>query len=237
VEEPSSPVDRDRQVASHTKRALTGHVVTRWYRAPELILLEHNYDAQIDIWSAGCIFAELLGMMRANIPEHSNRGPLFPGSSCFPLSPENKSKAKSYSRGSRDQLKMIFDVIGTPTEDEFDCLAKDARAYVKKQFAPRPAVDLAEKYPGASANAVDLLERMLQFDAQKRITVDEALRHPALDAVKTCASEPRASGKGVYLPFEKDLPSTGRGDDLSEKELRKAFLAEMQRFRREPTTL
>ena len=41
------------------KRGLTRHVVTRWYRAPELILIEKNYDEKIDIWSFGCVFAEL----------------------------------------------------------------------------------------------------------------------------------------------------------------------------------
>lgn len=43
---------------------LTSHVVTRWYRAPELILIEKNYDSKIDVWSLGCIFAELLGMIK-----------------------------------------------------------------------------------------------------------------------------------------------------------------------------
>ncbi len=50
------------------KRELTGHVVTRWYRAPELILLEKDYGEAIDVWSVGCIFAELLTMMKENVP-------------------------------------------------------------------------------------------------------------------------------------------------------------------------
>ena len=69
------------------KRELTGHVVTRWYRAPEIILLEKDYGPGIDIWAVGCIFAELLGMMRENAPTFMDRTPLFPGKSCFPLSP------------------------------------------------------------------------------------------------------------------------------------------------------
>lgn len=48
------------------ERDITGHVVTRWYRAPEIILLEKSYDEGIDIWAVGCIFAELLGMQRSN---------------------------------------------------------------------------------------------------------------------------------------------------------------------------
>lgn len=70
------------------KRELTGHVVTRWYRAPELILLEKDYGEAIDIWSVGCIFAELLTMMKENVPNSLDRKPLFPGNSCFPLSPD-----------------------------------------------------------------------------------------------------------------------------------------------------
>ena len=54
------------------KRQLTGHVVTRWYRAPELILLEKDYGPAIDMWSVGCILAELL-----------DGCPIFPGSTDF----------------------------------------------------------------------------------------------------------------------------------------------------------
>ena len=70
------------------KRELTGHVVTRWYRAPEIILLEKDYGPGIDTWAIGCIFAELLGMMKENAPTFMDRKPLFPGKSCFPLSPD-----------------------------------------------------------------------------------------------------------------------------------------------------
>ena len=69
------------------KRELTSHVTTRYYRAPEIILLEKDYGTAIDIWGVGCIFAELLGMMKINAPTFVDRKPLFPGKSCFPLSP------------------------------------------------------------------------------------------------------------------------------------------------------
>lgn len=46
------------------KKDLTSHVVTRWYRAPELILIEKDYDSKIDVWSLGCIYAELLGTLK-----------------------------------------------------------------------------------------------------------------------------------------------------------------------------
>ena len=57
------------------ERQLTQHVVTRWYRAPELILLQEYYNAAIDMWSVGCIFAELLQTLEPN----TRVQPLFPG--------------------------------------------------------------------------------------------------------------------------------------------------------------
>jgi mitogen-activated protein kinase 1/3 len=60
------------------RRGLTKHVVTRWYRAPEVILLQ-PYTAAVDMWSMGCIFAELLGLLRENIDDYRRRRALFPG--------------------------------------------------------------------------------------------------------------------------------------------------------------
>ena len=59
-------------------RGLTKHVVTRWYRAPEIILSQ-PYSAAVDVWSIGCIFAELLGLLQDNIPDFRSRRALFPG--------------------------------------------------------------------------------------------------------------------------------------------------------------
>ena len=61
--------------------------MTRWYRAPEIILLSDFYTSAIDVWSVGCIFAELMSMMKENYATFADREPLFPGHSCFPLSP------------------------------------------------------------------------------------------------------------------------------------------------------
>jgi serine/threonine protein kinase len=71
------------------KRNLTKHVITRWYRAPEVILAL-PYSAAVDMWSIGCIFGELLGMMRVNQADYKKRRPLFPGDSCGELSNEDE---------------------------------------------------------------------------------------------------------------------------------------------------
>jgi mitogen-activated protein kinase 1/3 len=64
---------KSKEIRKNMKRELTGHVVTRWYRAPEIILLEKDYGPAIDIWSVGCIFAELLGMMKENAATYMDR--------------------------------------------------------------------------------------------------------------------------------------------------------------------
>ncbi len=111
---------KSKDMRKNIKRELTGHVVTRWYRAPEIILLEKDYGPAIDIWSVGCIFAELLGMMKENAPTFMDRQPLFPGKSCFPLSPARspKEQRKGFPFSSNDQLAVIFAVIGTPNEED-----------------------------------------------------------------------------------------------------------------------
>ena len=78
----SKKLIRSKDARKNMKRELTGHVVTRWYRAPELILLEKDYGPAIDMWSVGCIFAELLGMMKESASTSLDRKPLFPGKPC-----------------------------------------------------------------------------------------------------------------------------------------------------------
>lgn len=83
-------------------KELTKHVVTRWYRAPEVILMNEFYSYSIDMWSVGCIFAELLSMMKENFPDPFSRVPLFPGKSCYPLSPGFAKNKKSKEEREKD---------------------------------------------------------------------------------------------------------------------------------------
>lgn len=217
------------------KRQLTGHVVTRWYRAPELILLQEDYTFQIDVWSMGCIFAELLGMIKENIPYPSNRCPLFQGGSCFPLSPDRKSHNEGGSKNStrsgssgqsaaKDQLNMIFNVLGTPSEHEIDSLGKeDTRQYVRCFKQRRPvALTSIDRFKAASPESMDLLRQMLVFDPTKRITIDACLDHPAFDDVRKKQDEKKAD-KRIVLDFESE-------GELDELKLRKYFLLEIQRY-------
>ena len=128
---------------------MTEHVVTRWYRAPEVILSWGRYTKAIDIWSAGCILAELIG-----------RTPLFPG--------------KNYIH----QLEMITDVLGKPTDDEINMFENEKARKFMRSLPNKKKVSFSALFPSASDAAVDLLARMLVFDPNKRITAAEAMHHP-----------------------------------------------------------
>lgn len=103
------------------KRYLTSHVATRFYRAPELILMEKDYGKAVDIWSAGVIFGELLMMIEGNCSKFEERECLFPGKHCFPLSPKRKQELDEDGipeSGKDDQLQLIFELIGTPKRED-----------------------------------------------------------------------------------------------------------------------
>ncbi|KAI8434706.1 hypothetical protein MSG28_003232, partial [Choristoneura fumiferana] len=156
---------------------LTEYVATRWYRAPEIMLNSKGYTKSIDIWSVGCILAEML----------SNR-PIFPG--------------KHYL----DQLNHILGVLGSPSQDDLDCIINEkARGYLESlPFKPRvPWVDL---FPGADARALDLLHRMLTFNPHKRITVEESLAHPYLEQYYDPNDEPVAEEPFRFAMELDDLP-------------------------------
>ncbi|KAL5225657.1 hypothetical protein ABZP36_012296 [Zizania latifolia] len=140
---------------------MTEYVVTRWYRAPELLLNCSQYTAAIDVWSVGCILAEIV-----------TRQPLFPG------------------RDYIQQLKLITELIGSPDDSSLGFLRSDnARRYMK-QLPQYPRQDFRLRFRNMSSGAVDLLERMLVFDPSRRITVDEALGHPYLASLHNVNEEP-----------------------------------------------
>lgn len=67
------------------------HVVTRWYRPPEVILLQQQYTSAVDMWSLGCVLADLLHMVKANVQDYTRRSPIFPGSTCYPLTANDRN--------------------------------------------------------------------------------------------------------------------------------------------------
>jgi mitogen-activated protein kinase 1/3 len=208
---------------ARAKRTMTRHVVTRWYRAPELILLQDDYTEAIDLWSAGCIYAELLQLLDTG-PALLDRGPLFPGASCFPLSPDRRHRydKQFHTRGATDQLNVIFEVLGSPSEEDTAQLNRqDAREHIRS--CPRKAgTGLSTRLPWVGPEPLSLLQQTLVFNPKRRISADKALGHQSFAAFRDPAVE-TASDRRVTLDFD----SLG---DLSESQLRKLFGEEIAKY-------
>uniref|UniRef100_A0A0G4I2Q6 Mitogen-activated protein kinase n=1 Tax=Chromera velia CCMP2878 TaxID=1169474 RepID=A0A0G4I2Q6_9ALVE len=210
------------------RRRLSEHVATRWYRAPELILLQADYSTAIDIWSVGCVFAELLGMIEEHKHGHHDRQPLFPGTSCFPLSPQSSTTADGvHAEDDKEQLNMIFSLLGTPKEGETGHLDKNESLIYVSMFEKREAQSLNSRFPATSPEGLDLLQKMLTFAPSKRINAGEALLHPFFSNVRKTPQRHEHTrgrrGNEVLLPFDDDAK-------MDEGTLRLWFLREISRF-------
>ncbi len=171
----------------NANKKFTLHVSTRWYRAPEIIL-RGGYGPVADVWAVGCIFAELLSMLKCKTKARRERAPLFPGRSCIGLSPTNSKESAQNS----DQLQVIFQTLGTPRAEDQEFITDPAmRAYVNS--TPKYAAeDFAKKYPGADEPALDLLRKMLCISPDRRASTEECLDHPYFESVRDTSKETRA---------------------------------------------
>ncbi|KAF8576411.1 mitogen activated protein kinase-like protein [Ramaria rubella] len=143
---------------------MTEYVATRWYRAPEVMLTFKEYTRAIDIWSVGCVLAEML-----------SGKPLFPG------------------RDYHHQLSIILDILGTPSLDDFYAITSQrSREYIRA-LPFRKKKSFSTLFPGANPQAIDLMEKCLTFSPKRRIDVHEALAHPYLAPYHDPMDEPTAA--------------------------------------------
>ncbi|GLU14722.1 hypothetical protein SLE2022_312750 [Rubroshorea leprosula] len=140
----------------------TDYVATRWYRAPELCgSFFTKYTPAIDIWSIGCIFAEVL-----------SGKPLFPGKSVV------------------HQLDLITDLLGTPSLETISGVRNEqARKYLTEMRKKHP-VPFQQKFPNVDPLALRLLQRLLAFDPKDRPTAVEALADPYFKGLAKIEREP-----------------------------------------------
>ena len=124
----------------------TTSVQTLWYRAPEILLGTDRYTLAIDMWSAGCIVAEVL-----------NGQPIFAGNNAV------------------NMLYHIFRVLGTPNEETWPGVTR-LKNY-KQNFPAWAQVPFRHLMPALPDDAVDLLEKLLVLDPNRRLSSYEALRH------------------------------------------------------------
>jgi mitogen-activated protein kinase 1/3 len=149
-----------RGVKEEVDYELTEYVVTRWYRAPEVMCSCQEYDHKIDVWSIGCILAELHG-----------RKPLFPGDDYI------------------KQMNLIFGVLGTPSDADLKFICNEKALDYIKSLNTQPRIPFSQIYKSANPLALDLMDKMLTFNPNKRISVEQALEHPYLAALHLPSSE------------------------------------------------
>ncbi len=134
---------------------LTQYVTTRWYRAPEVILCPSKYSKAMDIWSIGCIFAEIMA-----------RCPLFRGENYL------------------DQIKKITDILGSPNENDMSYISDQQAIKFITELPKKKKISFKEIYPNGNPLAIDLLEKMLCFNPKNRINTEQCLNHPYFKEIR-----------------------------------------------------
>lgn len=182
------------------KEKMTEEVATLCYRSPESLINE-NYNEKFDVWSAGCIFAELLGMIKENQPNPRKRCPLFASSTSSNFSPffQNEKQLNLILRfiiqnqnlNYEEDEDKYFSFISSNSPNGFDKI-KILKSIKYQNFhediynldydndssSSSSNRNLNYLFPAIDANAIDLLLKMLQFNPNSRISTKEALLHP-----------------------------------------------------------
>ena len=166
-------------------------VMTRWYRAPEVILLE-EYDMKVDIWSIGCIFAESLKCTRVyrQIEEDRSKRYMFRGSSCYPISPSQAQNEKISvdAVDADDTLCKIMEVVGKV--DTSFIKNKVTLKYVENcAEAPLAKKPIEETFSIYDQKIVKILEDLLRFNPENRLCAKELLASEVFDKVRNCKLE------------------------------------------------
>ena len=144
-----------------TESRMTEYVVTRFYRAPEVIFSSKEYSTAIDIWSTGCIFAEMLT-----------------GKVLF--------RGKDYM----NQLDKIFEIVGTPSDQTKSLFSKSVQKYLNDTLPNRNKKDYSRMFPNCDIFGLDLLDKMLEVNPGVRITAKEALNHNFVSLYHDATDEP-----------------------------------------------
>uniref|UniRef100_A0A3P9MNP8 Mitogen-activated protein kinase 6 n=1 Tax=Oryzias latipes TaxID=8090 RepID=A0A3P9MNP8_ORYLA len=130
------------------KGHLSEGLVTKWYRSPRLLLSPNNYTKAIDMWAAGCMFAEML-----------TGRTLFAGAHEL------------------EQMQLILESIPVLREEDRQELHSVIPVFIRSDMS-KPHTPLAKLLPDVSPQALDFLEKILTFNPMDRLTAEEALAHP-----------------------------------------------------------
>ncbi|KRX01275.1 Protein kinase-like domain [Pseudocohnilembus persalinus] len=164
----SNPQGQEGQIDQN----MTEYVVTRHYRAPEIMLSSHEYSTAVDIWSIGCILAELL-----------TRKVVF--------------NANNYM----DQIRLILEKLGKPSEEDLNFITnQNARQFIN-QLPDKPQTSTKSFINYQNEKALDLLDKMLTINPSKRYNAVQCLQHPYLENLHEESDEPIFEGS-IDFSFE-----------------------------------
>jgi len=143
-------------------RPLTEYVCTRWYRAPEVLCSWADYGPAIDMWSLGCIFAEML-----------RRRPLLPG------------------KNTQHQLPLIIQNLGSPDASALNRIKNEkCRKFIESLPRTQGRAALYEAVGTVPPLVLELLDSTLQFNPDHRVTVEQALALQYLEQLHCPEDEP-----------------------------------------------
>ena len=176
----------------YSKHPFTEYISTRWYRAPECLLTDGYYNFKMDIWGVGCVFFEMLSLM-----------PLFPGDDEI------------------DQVNKIHHILGSPSEELFNkLLSKSIRTDIL--YEHQNGIGIKRFLPNVSNECIDLIQQMLIYDPEKRITAKQALNHSyfkdlneqeqkKMMSLNDSISFIKGSDDSMYMNNQKHLKKEGSG--------------------------
>lgn len=179
-----------------TAPIMTEYVATRWYRAPEIVLGSNIYSKAVDMWSVGCILGELI-VGKA----------IFPGKSTV------------------NQIERIIHLLGKPKTEDLAHICSSSDWSIFNSLDAKKKYSFNQFFKGASKEAIDFLKKTLEFNPDKRLTVEEALRHPLVEQFRS-EDEEVICKEPIVIPIPDD-------QKLSLAEYRNAIYSDILKKKRE----